>query len=675
MKQIKTFFSELTSNISEKIKFKNIKSTFTDPEHSFKAHLILTAVLSLIIAVVVQSFECRNVVGGFLLLFTNPFFFVFNYSIIFFTLTISFLFKKRLFFISLFSILWILLGVANYIVMLYRPMPMSSIDFVVLTTAFEVIPHYFSILQIILCIIGIILAISLLVILFIKSKKYFRTIKTSLITPLLSFAVMMCFIFIGSLTHLDNISYEDVNEAYDGHGFIYCFASSFFKHGIEAPGDYSEQSVKAITSKLTYTSDEEVHTPNIIVIQLESFFDVAKYNKYILSDDPIKNFHAICEKHGVGSLHVPSNGGGTVNTEFEILTGMNLEYFETIEYPYTTIMKEKTCESIPYILEKYSYTSHALHNHTGVFYARNEVYPNLGFDYFIPLEFMQYTESENGWAKDTAILDNIEKALNHTEGNDFIFAVTVEGHGAYSTEHDENAPYKITNKDDFDGHEYREATRFEYYCKLLAETDSVIGELYDYVMNCDEETVVVLYGDHLPSLELEEKYYEYGSDYMTSYTVFSNIPEKFNYQYVDKLSTNHLLSSVLEKLNIRSGVVLSLNQNYPSDNYDYNMKQIQYDMLYGKGYSYSNGPYPRKQTKMWYDKISVNSYTHDGQYLTITGENFTPKSHIFIDGKKYNTEFIDSETLKCECKHIPNNCKISVCQLAVGGVKLNEAEY
>ena len=89
-----------------------------------------------------------------------------------------------------------------------------------------------------------------------------------------------------------------------------------------------------------------------------------------------------------------------MNSEFEVLTGMNIDDFGIGEYPYKTIVKETACESLAYDLKPYGYQAFAIHNNTGDFYDRNLVYPNLGFDTFTSVEYMwpdNYTPM--GWAK------------------------------------------------------------------------------------------------------------------------------------------------------------------------------------------------------------------------------------------------------------------------------------
>ena len=68
------------------------------------------------------------------------------------------------------------------------------------------------------------------------------------------------------------------------------------------------------------------------------------------------------KEYSSGYYKVPSVGAGTANTEFETITGMSLHYFGPGEYPYKSILKETTCESVPYVLKNLGYSTHAVHN-------------------------------------------------------------------------------------------------------------------------------------------------------------------------------------------------------------------------------------------------------------------------------------------------------------------------
>lgn len=93
-------------------------------------------------------------------------------------------------------------------------------------------------------------------------------------------------------------------------------------------------------------------------MQLESFLDPANITSVTCSENPVPVFTRLKEECSTGLLHVPMIGGGTANVEFEVITGMNLGDFGTGEYPYSTILKSETCETIAYDLRNMGYTAH-----------------------------------------------------------------------------------------------------------------------------------------------------------------------------------------------------------------------------------------------------------------------------------------------------------------------------
>lgn len=653
---------------------KSIKDKFSEHLnlHPYRTFIRITVIGALILTIIIQSLECHTFTGGITFIFSNTYFFILNYLIVISTMMLALLFRRRWAFLCLFSFIWLLFGIANSIVTFVRPMPISAIDFVILSVTLDIIPHYLTIPQIILCIIGIIALVVATVYFIHKAKKQEYNIKKSLPPIICSFALLGIFLIGGAFTNKLDVSYADVKAAYDEYGFVYCFSVSLFDKGITRPDSYSPNEVSEIINKYSDIKSENTRTPNIIVVQLESFFDVDKYNKYSLNADPIPNFHRICNTYGSGDISVPSNGGGTVNTEFEVLTGMNLEFFGAVEYPYTTILKKETCESAPFILGEYGYTSHAIHNHTGVFYRRNEVYPNLGFDTFTPLEYMQYTENELGWAKDNALLPAIKNALESTEGTDFVFTVSVEGHGLYDNSDRADIPFKVLGREELSGSEQSSAYMYEFYCGLLYETDKFIGELYDYVMNKEEETVVVLYGDHLPSLDFDASLYDSESDYVTQFTVFSNITTDFDYKYDDVTPAYRLISSVFKELGIDKGIINLINRNHKNQAYSYDHKTVQYDMLYGNDYAYDTQPYRKKDMKFGCLDIAILRISFESGFVTVYGENFTKASVITINGWERDTEFIDSGTLRCSYSSLEDTDSVSIRQCAVDGKALSE---
>ena len=111
-----------------------------------------------------------------------------------------------------------------------------------------------------------------------------------------------------------------------------------------------------------------------------------------LSKDPVPNFRSLSENFTSGYLTVPVVGAGTANSEFEVLTGMNLRFFGTGEYPYKTILKQTNCESIASDLSEIGYGTHVVHNNGGNFYSRANAFSQFGFDTFTSKELMNIQE-------------------------------------------------------------------------------------------------------------------------------------------------------------------------------------------------------------------------------------------------------------------------------------------
>ena len=267
-----------------------------------------------------------------------------------------------------------------------------------------------------------------------KHKEKIHYLRSIIVVATLS-ALVVLFSVIGSQTQILESRFGNLAAAYENYGFAYCLSNSFIDTGIKKPQTYSEETMNGIINDLNQDDGaEDADTPNIIFIQLESFFDINYLKNVQFSENPLPNFTKLKEEYPSGFLNVPSVGAGTANTEFEVITGMSLDYFGAGEYPYKTILLEETCESLPYNLKERGYNAFAIHNNRASFYGRNEVFCSLGFDTFISKEYMQDLEYTGAsWAKDECLIDEILKSLNSTENQDFVYTITVEGHGKYSS--------------------------------------------------------------------------------------------------------------------------------------------------------------------------------------------------------------------------------------------------
>ena len=365
--------------------------------------------------------------------------FLYNAILIFMTSLPVFLFRRRVFFRCLIGAVWLTLGIANGIILSNRVTPLTGPDMTTLAEALSVLTKYVSLPVEILIIAGLVLAVLVLIVLFFRAPYYRGKRSFKLIIPGLILAGVLFFGLTRYLLEARQLSsyFGNIAFAYQDYGFPYCISVTILDTGIDEPEDYSDRLIEDILHEAGEAGATELtEFPDIIVVQLESFFDATNVEWLNFSEDPYPNWHALTKEYTSGLYTVPTVGAGTVNTEFETLTGMSLRYFGAGEYPFKGVLKERTCESAPYVLSDLGYTAHAVHNNYATFYSRMTVYANLGFNDFTSSEYMKEQDDVNeiGWMRDRALIPHIGDALDSTENQDFVFVVSVQGHGAYPTE-------------------------------------------------------------------------------------------------------------------------------------------------------------------------------------------------------------------------------------------------
>lgn len=415
-------------------------------------------------------------------------------------------------------------------------------------------------------------------------------------------------------------------------------------------------------------------TPNIIFVQLESFFDPTHVKGITLSENPLPNYQKLISEYSSGYLSVPCFGAGTCNTEFEVQTGINIDDFGPGEYPYRTILKSKVCESMAYNIKKLGYSTHAIHNNDGTFYDRNLVFSHLGYDTFTSIEYMDGIEkTPMGWAKDNILTGEITKALDSTSGTDYVFTISVQGHGDYpSTPIEGYKPeIKVTN---FPVAEQQAS--FEYYVNQIHEMDNFIGELVDKLSERDEETILVLYGDHLPTFDFTDEMLNNGDKFQTQYVIWSNF--QMDKQNKD-IQAYQLSAYVMERLGMSEGYIMKYHQskkNLPEDEYLKKLKILEYDILYGKKEIYGGDtPYVATELKMGIDDIEITDVYNYGDTVFIEGNHFNDYSCALINGKEYVTEKISDRLLRVKGAKVKKDDLVAVAQKGDDKVELSRTTF
>lgn len=605
--------------------------------------------LPVILDIVIESLNRKSVFSAFSYVVDKPFLFMFNVLIIMLTLSVAMYFKREIFVLTLMSVVWLLFGVINFVILHFRVTPFSAVDFTLISSAISVSGHYLTAFNVVMIFFAIAILVISLICLFKRTPCFQKntTKKAYMLSTLVILTLAAGIVVMHkSSTSVQALAenYTNISEAYENYGFVYCFANSIIDTGIKKPENYSEESMAQIKDSIKDTgTDEPEVKPDIVMIQLESFFDICDVKGVSFSRDPLPNFHRLQKEYSNGQLTVPTVGAGTVNTEFEVLTGMSQHDFGVGEYPYKTVLKSKTSESICNDLAQIGYSSHAVHNNTATFYGRNKVFSNLGFDSFTSVEYMNnITLNPNGWAKDDVMVDEILKTLDDNKNkSDFTFGITVQSHGKYNdVKTDSKDPVKVYNAPEGKEESY------EYYVNEINEVDQMIGKLVYALGKREKPTVLVLYGDHLPSLELSNEDLEDGSLYETQYIIWNNYGLKEKDQ---DLKAYELYPEVLDQLGIHTGVITQYHQqaDRSSDTYQTDLKALEYDLLYGENYIYDGEvPFTASNLQMGTNPLKIaDVYQKDGEYI-VRGDNFTPYCRVYFDGKELESQWIDEHHLK-----------------------------
>lgn len=636
--------------------------------------LINIVVLTVLVTVYIEIWNQKGFSDLMAFLEHRTQWFGINALIVLVTLMPGLVLKRRIFYYTLVSLLWVIGGTVNGVILTQRITPFTINDFDVVQTGLGVLPNYFTGAELAAMGGGLLAAAFLLVIVFFKAPK---TGQRKIVRGAVIMALCLAMMFSGIQNMMENGNLSNVfhslGDAYKKFGFSYCFASTWLNRGVEMPPDYDEDRMNGILASLKEAqsgegvSSEDI--PNVVYVQLESFMDPQYIQWLECSEDPVPNWNKLKESGSSGFLTVPVVGAGTSNTEMEILTGMKIQFFGPGEYPFETILKKTTVESTAYILKDLGLATHALHNHRGVFYGRNEIYANLGFDDFTSLEYMlDVTKTPKNWARDQVLTDEIMTALTSTAGRDYVYTVSVQGHGKYPEEVIyEDPAIQVTATEGAVTTEgaitQGRVNQFEYYIQQIHEMDQFIGDLTDALEEYDEPVVAVFYGDHLPNLGIEAEELTNGDLFQTEYVIWAN----YDIEQEDKdIAAYQLSAEVFDRLGIHDGTVFQLHQTQKEQNgYLSDLKALQYDMLYGEQYIYGDegAPLPTDMKMGIRDIVVTGVYEEDGQWY-VEGENFTTYSEVTVDGELLATEYISKNLLLVNgVTFLPDASQIQISQV------------
>lgn len=416
-----------------------------------------------------------------------------------------------------------------------------------------------------------------------------------------------------------NIRYS-LEKAHESNGVVFGLYTNYLLNKVEVPAGYSKEAVFNILDNVEVSEEKMEIKPNVVVIVSESFFDPTVLSNIEFSRDPIPNIRKIISEYTSGKIISSTFAGATSNVEFEFFTGNSIAYLPYSTYPFLD-MTERFETNVPTIQKDFKangYKTIGVHTYFGDFYSRDEVYPNLGFDEFISQENIENPIYNGKYISDETFVDEIIKQLESNEGPLFVYGLSMQNHTPYTMDNfSDGSKVQIVSDNLSD----IAKDKMTAYVKGLYDTDKAIQRLIDYVEKSDVPTIVLFFGDHLPSQY--EAYLE--SDFVsTNISQDWNVEEMYkvhsipffiydNFEFKDSYSHDELIgvsflgnylsnyidldkSIFFEFLDdisytsIRDRLFVDKYGNYfskPTKEYENEIekfKMIQYDILYGEQY-------------------------------------------------------------------------------------------
>lgn len=222
----------------------------------------------------------------------------------------------------------------------------------------------------------------------------------------------------------------------------------------------------------------------------------------------------------------------------------------------------------------------------------------------------------------------------------------------------------------------RKKAAWQYYISMCRETDNMIKDLLEKIEIINEPTVVFMYGDHLPALNIEEEDLRDISLYQTEWVMWDNIGLSVENK---NLNAYQASTYIFNRLGFKGGLMQNFHNQYmdQSDQKDYldKLKLLEYDTLYGSRFAYDgNNPFPRTDMKMGLRDIEVTRCKVIRDKVWIYGNGFNEFTEVYVDGKSVDLEQISYSLMKIDLEDFKNGKELYVAQTGDDGVVLSVSE-
>ena len=408
-------------------------------------------------------------------------------------------------------------GAANYFVHVFRGTPILPWDFSALGTAAAVAGSYRFAPTWQMAVGFVLLFLLIWLLCRTGHRVHLRLERRELPLRLICLAAgLACLFFLFPTEKLGRFGVKtdvwDPTASYRSGGCLAVFLRNTEFLEVDEPEDTSPERVEQIMEAVEPPAPAEVpvEKPNIIAIMNESWADFESFGNLQLSQS-VTDYARSLDNAVFGHAYTSVFGAGTSASEFEFLTGNSMAFLPSGSIPYQQYVLGPTA-SLASLLKAQGYDTLAFHPGERTSWQRDRAYPRLGFDSFKCGDDMDVPQTfEHDYVSDQSDFEQIVWELEHKQPGQplFLFNVTIQNHGSYTVA---DYPAEVTLSD--------EPGRYpmaEQYLTLANKTDEALRYLIGYLSELEEPTLLVMFGDHQPSVEqgFLDKAYGVSQDQMT----------------------------------------------------------------------------------------------------------------------------------------------------------------
>lgn len=360
---------------------------------------------------------------------------------------------------------------------------------------------------------------------------------------------------------------------------------------VNPPENYSYDSIKKLlTNSGTATNSEAIskNSPNVVFIMSESFSDFRIFESLNIDDSIYSDFDSVGSEGYIGNCIVPTFGGYTTRTEFELLTGLPTYAINTPSVPQNLLKKQEIIDTFPSYFKSIGYNTAYIHPFSKTFYDRDTLYTEYGFDnlYFDDNMTVE-TENFRRYISDKSVFNQIKDVLQKNEKPSYIFATTMQNHQPY---------YEETAEGE---------NQLSYYLEGVKKTSHELREFTNWLKEFSEDVLLVFVGDHFPFFTPDDNVYErlgISDDnakliYNQKYILWNNYNSNILNQDIDTISAFYIPYIVTDLINSKNTDFIKTMKNimneYPlyspsiqsSNSRNETLDLITYDKVIGENYS------------------------------------------------------------------------------------------